>query len=73
LPTIDSDSALIEALQFTQEETADLIGKTRQAVNSGITTKTHYFKGPEVLALMLRARQLGRVFNSQAIYEHVAR
>lgn len=66
--SITSDAALMAALGFRDAEAGGVLGKTRQAVNSGLRGgRSDYFAAGDIINLMIDARTSGRVFDEAAI------
>ena len=55
MENINSDKEAIEALGLSESEIADWLGKTRQAINIGLSKQIKYFKPHELSAIYTRS------------------
>lgn len=71
--SIGSDSDLLTALGFSKSEAGARLGRTRQAIDAGLSgNRRDYFKPHEIAVLLLMARRRGRPIELEAITQYLA-
>ncbi|RYG88305.1 MAG: hypothetical protein EON59_04875 [Alphaproteobacteria bacterium] len=72
--TIGSDRELLAALGLTETQAADILDRTRQAVNAAFVAdrdRRGYFKPSHIILLRMAARAAGHDFDDQAVIAYV--
>lgn len=72
--TIGSDRELLGALGLSETQAADILDRTRQAVNAAFVAKRDrrgYFKPSDIILLRMAARAAGHDFDDQAVIGYV--